>query len=67
MAKSKAQLNAIRMNNLILRKSVDGLSTGDKVFCLRLPLEYQWKLQAMDSRDRTALMRKAIMEYIDNH
>lgn len=56
-----------QLNNLILWKSADGLKVGDKIFSFRIPLAYQWRLQAMDSKSRTTLIRKAIMEYLDSH
>lgn len=52
-----------------IRKPYDGIKTkiGDKVFGVKLPLEYQDKLLAYSPKDRVSLMRSALMEAIDKH
>lgn len=49
------------------RKAI-GLSekTGSKVFGLRLPLDYEKRLNSLPQKDRVILMRSAVMNAIDN-
>lgn len=49
------------------RKAI-GLSekTGSKVFGLRLPIDYEKKLNSLPQKDRVILMRTAVMSAIDN-
>ncbi len=40
---------------------------GKKVFGIKLPLIYEKKLSSLDQKERVTLMRKALIEAINNH